>query len=392
MKVGLEVLLEDRYSEYSGARIGLITNPSGIDQQLRSAIDLIHHHPKLDLRVLFGPEHGVRGNIQAGVKVQDAVDEKTGLPMKSLYGENKRLQREMLEDVDLIIYDMQDVGARFYTLIYTLAYALEGVKAAGKKIVVLDRPNPIAFLGVDGNIIDEKFSSFVGGYGLPILHGMTVGELALYFNEEFGIHADLDVIQMEGWHREMCYDQTGLSWVYPSPNIPTLDTATLYPGTCLFEGTNLSEGRGTTKPFELIGAPWINAREWSQTLNQLNLPGVGFRPVYFTPVFSKHEGEQVEGVQVHIFDRNQVNPLQVGIEMLRTAFQMYPECEWFTFKEHYFIDKLAGGDTLRKVISDGRGTVKSVVSESELYVELKREWAEGLALFEQIREKYLLYR
>ncbi len=383
MKLGLEVLLEDGYPSLKGSRIGLITNPSGIDHQLRSTIDLIHNHPDLNLKVLFGPEHGVRGDIQAGVKVEDIIDEKTGLLMKSLYGENKHLTPEMIEDLDVIIYDMQDVGARFYTIIYTLAYAIEGVKAAGKKIIVLDRPNPISPLEVVGNIISEQFTSYVGGYGLPIIHGMTVGELAQYFNQYFAINADLEVIKMEGWKREMWYDEAQLPWIYPSPNMPTLETAILYPGTCFFEGTNLSEGRGTTKPFELIGAPWINARDWADELNSLGLAGVGFRPVYFSPSFSKHQGEQVEGVQVHVLDRDKINPLQVGIEMLNTAFK-YPKTDWLTFKEHYFIDKLAGGDRLRQVISKREDL-------TSLYSYFKSTWDQPLSTFLKIRDKYLLY-
>lgn len=384
MKVGLEVFLEDHYQSLKGARIGLITNPSGVDHNLRSTIERIFEHPELDLRILFGPEHGVRGDIQAGKKIEDILDQKTGLIMKSLYGENKRLKPEMIEDLDVIIYDLQGIGARFYTFIYTLAYALEGVAAAGKKIIVLDRPNPIAPLKPTGMIVEEKFSSFVGGYGLPIIHGMTVGELADYINQEYEVNVDLEVIPMEGWNRQMWYDETKLPWICPSPNIPTLETAIFFPGTCLFEGTNLSEGRGTTKPFEVIGAPWIDADEWADELNSLALPGVGFRPIYFRPSFSKHQDEQVAGVQVHLYDRHLINPLQVGIHMLASVFSNYAEADWFTFKEHYFIDKLAGTDYLRQVVMEKR-------PPRELYTELSTKWEKPLADFLEIREKYLLY-
>lgn len=392
MQLGLEVLLERGYSSLNGARIGLLTNPSGINQQLSSIIDLIYQHPELNLKKLFGPEHGIRGDRQAGEKVEDAVDEKTRLPMISLYGQLKRFNPEMLTDLDVIIYDMQDVGVRFYTVIYTLAYALEGVKAAGKKMIVLDRPNPIAPISIAGNIIDAEFSSFVGGYGLPIIHGMTVGELANYFNQEFAINAELEVVKMKGWNRELWYDQTPFPWVYPSPNMPTLDTAILYPGTGLFEGTNLSEGRGTTKPFELIGAPWIDAQEWSENLNQLKLPGVGFRPVYFTPSFSKYQKEKVQGVQVHILDREQVRPIQLGIEMLQSVFKLYPDhADWFTFKENYFMDKLVGGDYLRIELSKDAAESKRSLKINSLYDRLEKEWTEQLSKFSEIRDKYLLY-
>lgn len=384
MKVGLEVFLESHSQSLKGARIGLITNPSGIDRNLRSTIERIFESPELDLKILFGPEHGVRGDIQAGKKIGDARDQKTGLPMQSLYGESKRLSPEAIADLDVIIYDLQGVGARFYTILYTMAYALEGVQKAGKKIIVLDRPNPVAPLKPTGMIIEEKFNSFVGGYGLPIIHGMTVGEMANYFNQEFQINADLEVIPMQGWNRQMWYDETKRPWIYPSPNMPTLETAILFPGTCLFEGTNLSEGRGTTKPFELIGAPWINAEDWADELNNLALPGVGFRPVYFRPYFSKHQDEQVAGVQVHLYDRHLINPLQVGIHMLASVFSKYEEADWVTFKQHHFIDKLAGTDKLRQAVEEK-------MLPRDLYTHLATSWEKPLADFLQIREKYLLY-
>lgn len=380
MKTGLEVFLEKDYESYKGAKMGLITNPSGVDHRLRATIDLFASLPELDLRVLFGPEHGVRGNWQAGVTIEDERDNNTGLLVKSLYGTSKELDPKEIADLDVIFFDLQDVGVRYYTVIYTLAYALVGVKTAGKKLVVLDRPNPIAPLGVAGNIISEDYSSFVGGYGLPMINGMTVGELAGYFNHEFNIGADLDVIKMVGWDHNQWYEETGLPWVYPSPNMPTIETAILYPGTCLFEGTNLSEGRGTTRPFEIIGAPWISAGKWAEELNNQGLPGIAFRPVYFSPTFSKHEGEQLEGVQVHILNRNEVDAVQTGITMLISVFKYYPKSDWLKINDEFFIDKLAGGDYLRLGINQGKG-----------YGEIRNQWEEGLIRFKEIRDKYLLY-
>ena len=387
VRLGIESILESRPSLLSDDRLGLITNPSGVDSELRTTIDLLHDRDEFDLRKLFGPEHGIRGSEQAGVEVEDSIDEKTGLPVKSLYGEEKHLRPAMLDDIDTVVYDMQDIGCRFYTLIYTLAYALEGVAAADKRMVVLDRPNPIAPLSPAGNRVSEAHSSFVGNYRLPIVHGMTVGELADYFNEEFGIGADLDVVELDDWSRDVWYDATELPWVYPSPNMPTLRTATVYPGTCFFEGTTLSEGRGTTKPFELVGAPWIDAEEWSESLNGEPLPGVGFRPAYFTPMFSKHEREAIEGVQVHVLDREAFEPVRVGLTMLISAFNTYPECDWIEYDDGHFVDKLAGGPYLRKTIDEAAPSNGA----REIADGIIDRWDDELASFRDTRERYLRY-
>lgn len=350
--LGGEILLDRRIDLITDRRIGLITNPSGINSNAVPTIDLLFEHTEVDLDTLFAPEHGIRGRGQAGVDIQDGVDERTELPVKSLYGEDRRLRRHMIDDLDVIIYDMQDIGCRFYTLIYTLADALQGVADTTRRLIVLDRPNPIAPLGLSGNLVRGEFSSFVGGYGLPITHGMTVGELARYFNEAFDIGADLEVVELAGWSHDEWYDETDLPWVLPSPNMPTLDTATLYPGACLFEGTTLSEGRGTTKPFELIGAPWIDAEVWADSLNATDLPGVAFRPAYFVPMFSKHERDHSEGVQVHVLDRDRIDPVKIGLTMLMSAFNHAPQADWIEANGEFFIDQLAGGSVLRETIDD----------------------------------------
>jgi uncharacterized protein YbbC (DUF1343 family) len=385
--LGIENLLSRERETLSGERIGLITNPSGVNSDLTPTIDLMHETDGVDLRQLFGPEHGIRGNKQAGVKVEDSVDERTTLPVKSLYDDDHQLHPDMAENLDTIVYDLQDIGSRFYTLIYTLAYALQGVAEAGIRMTVLDRPNPIAPLPVRGNRIGNGSGSFVGDYGLPVVHGLTVGELSRYINQEYDIDANLDVVELSGWSRDMWYDETDLPWVHPSPNMPTLTTATIYPGTCLFEGTNLSEGRGTTKPFELIGAPWINAEEWCATLNDIDLPGVGFRPAYFTPTFSKHERKDIEGVHVHILDRNAIDPLAIGITMLTSAFATYPESDWLKMNGGYFIDKLAGGSYLRKTIDEtDEGT-----DPWRLFVRMRDNWEDDETAFLDAREQYTIY-
>ena len=386
VRLGIEALLDLHADALAGQRLGLITNPSGVDSDLRPTIDLLYGHDEFDLRKLFGPEHGIRGSAQAGVKVDDSTDEKTGLPVQSLYGEDKRLRPEMVEGLDAVVYDIQDVGCRFYTIIYTLAYALEGAAEADTSIYVLDRPNPIAPLDPAGNRIPDTAASFVGNYRLPIVHGMTVGELARYFNGEFDIGADLEVVAMDGWQRDVWYNETDLPWVYPSPNMPTLRTATNYPGTCFFEGTTLSEGRGTTRPFELVGAPWINADEWAEILEGEDLPGVGFRPAYFTPMFSKHEREDIEGVQIHVLDREAVDPVMVGLTMLISAFAEYPDCDWVEYDGGYFVDKLAGGSYLRKTIDE----LDAANGASDVAAGIVDRWEDDRASFLDAREESLL--
>ncbi|GAA0238042.1 DUF1343 domain-containing protein [Halobacterium noricense] len=387
MRLGVETLVRERTAFLDGDRLGLITNPSGTDSELRSTIDLLYEHESFDLRKLFSPEHGIRGNAEAGEEVGDTVDEKTGLPVTSLYGDNRKLQPEMIDDIDTVLFDIQDVGARFYTYIYTLAYAMETIGGTDKRIVVLDRPNPIAPLEPTGSRIDEENASFIGDYRLPIVHGMTVGELAQYFNNEFEMGADLEVVPMRGWRRNSWHDQTGLPWVPPSPNMPTLETATIYPGMVYFEATTLSEGRGTTKPFEFIGAPWIDAQEWASSLNELNLPGVRFRPIWFTPTFDDHEGDTAAGVQIHVRDRNTVQPVRVGLAMLISAFLSYPESDWLTWGDTYAIDSRANGSQLRKTIEDADPDTDPLA----LADRIRSEWSDDLDEFRRIRRQYLLY-
>ena len=379
---GVDVLLEDPSSFIGDARVGLITNPTGVTLGLYSTLDAFHEHPGIDLAIVFGPEHGARGDAQDALPVESRVDEATGIPVYSLYGEVRKPSAEMLEGVELMVFDIQDVGARFYTYASTLTHALEAAEEHGKGVVVLDRPNPINGVAVEGNIPEQGFESFVGLHRVPIRHGLTIGELALLANQ--GIGAELRVVPMEGWGRGMWFDETGLPWVQPSPNIPTLETATVYPGTCFFEGVNVSEGRGTTRPFEYIGAPWIDARGWASALNVLGLDGAVFRPCHFSPTFDKYRGEVCGGVQLHVTDWDTFKPVETGLHMLATCIDLWPEeCQWRTTaeSERPHFDLLAGTDKIRNALTEG-------ISVDDITV----GWKGDLASFMERREDFLLYR
>ncbi len=382
VRYGLDRLLAEGYPPLEDKRIGLITNNTGVDKQLRSNIDLLHQHPGYQLAALYGPEHGVRGNAAAGEHVESYNDTRTGLRVFSLYGKSQRPTPTMLDGVDALVFDILDCGCRYYTFPYTMAYTMQAAAEHGIPYIVLDRPNPATGTRIEGNILKPGFESFVGLYPIPMRHGLTIGELALLFNAEFGIDCDLHVVRMDGWQREMWWEQTGSPWVMPSPNAPTPEFAIVYPGTCLFEGTNLSEGRGTTRPFQLIGAPWIVGEDWASTLNDLALPGVIFRPAWFTPTFSKHQGQLCGGVELHVVDREQFEPVRVALEMLATARKHYPsDFSWQqSMNGRYFFDSLAGTDQLRHDLEHGISAAEIVVG-----------WQDELTAFQEVRHKYLLY-
>lgn len=380
VKCGIDRIKEDS-NILKGLRLGLITNYTGVDRELKSTIDILNELG--ELVCMFSPEHGIRGDVQAGGEVPDYIDEKTGVKVYSLYGDKKKPTEDMLRDVDALVFDIQDVGARFYTYLYTMSYSMEAAKEFDKKIIVLDRPNPLGGLKTEGAILDTKFSSFVGMYSVPTRYGLTIGEVARLFNSEFDIGCDLEVVELEGWKRDMYFEDTGLDFIAPSPNIPTMDTALVYIGTCLFEGTNVSEGRGTTQPFQTIGAPWIDAEKLACDLNDMGLKGVKFRPHYFTPTFSKYEGELCRGVQVHVRDRETIEPYKVGVAIVDNLARNYEEFEFLPpYNEggRQFFDLLAGTDKLRESILDG--TVDKFLEGLDA----------GLKAFEQIREKYIIYR
>ncbi len=382
---GLDLLCQEGHPWLVGKRVGLVTNPTGVTRDLESGVDILHRRSDCRLVALYGPEHGLRGDAQAGVPVESGVDPRTGVPVYSLYGSTRHFSAEMLDGVELLIVDLQDGGVRFYTYLYTMAYAMQAAAEHGLPILVLDRPTPLGGGIVEGPLLDPAYASFVGLYPIPIRPGLTIGELARLFNQEYGIGAELEVVRCRDWQRAHWFDQTGLFWVMPSPNLPTLDSLTLYPGTCLIEGANLSEGRGTTRPFELIGAPWVEPYALAETLNRLDLAGVRFRPAYFTPTFSKHQGQVCGGVQLHITDRHSLRPVTVAVHLLQTIQQRYrDEFDWRPPWEADGvrpIDRLSGSDQLRSRIDAG-------VPAAEIVA----EWQPEIGAFAAVRERYLLYR
>jgi uncharacterized protein YbbC (DUF1343 family) len=403
VKPGVEVFLEKHLDLVKGKKVGLITNPTGTDGLFRSTIDLFLANPAIRLVALYGPEHGVRGNAQAGEHVPFAMDEKYNLPMFSLYGQSfkpdpgmlknidaymrsfdtketgKVPEAAMVEGIDVMIFDIQDVGTRVYTYVATMAYAMQAAAENGVEFIVLDRPNPINGVDIEGPVLEyPEFSSFIGLFPIPERHGMTAGELARLFNDKFlARKARLTVIPMEGWKREMWFDETGLPWIIPSPNMPTLETATVYPGLVGLEGTNLSEGRGTTKPFELFGAPWVDGYELAKALNGLGLSGVRFREAWFTPSFSKFQGQLCGGCQVHVTDRDAFRPFTAALHIIKTVREAYPGK--FEFHPDYF-DKVMGTASIRAALEAGTG-VPAILENIR----------PGLEAFADLRKAYLIY-
>lgn len=387
VRTGLEILLQRRPSRLKSARVGLIANPTSVDSRLRHAADLFFERKDFRLTALLGPEHGTRGEAQDQIEVADARDEATGVAVYSLYGSSRVPTPEMTRDIDMLVFDLQDVGSRYYTYIYTMAHVMEACARDNKRMLVLDRPNPITGTAVEGNVLQNGYRSFVGLYPLAVRHGMTAGELALMMNEEFGIGCKLEIIAMRGWKRSMWFDQTGLPWVIPSPNMPTLETATVYPGGCLIEGTHLSEGRGTTRPFELAGAPYVRPDDLVKELQRDHLPAVRFRPLYFQPTFNKWAGQRCGGVQVHVVDRNRFKPFLTYIAIIRSVYRLYPDrFEWRSPPYEYEheklpIDILCGTSRIREQIEAGKSLG-----------EMEKAWQGDLARFRKLRQKYLLYR
>jgi uncharacterized protein YbbC (DUF1343 family) len=384
--LGLERLLEDA-SVLAGARVGLICNQASVNHDLHHAADLLHGHTDIQLKALFGPQHGIRGDVQDNmIETAHGVDRETGLPVYSLYSETREPTESMLKDIDVFVFDMQDVGCRIYTFAYTMANCMRAAKRFGKKVVVCDRPNPINGATVNGNVLEEEQVSFVGQFPIPTRHGMTVAELAQLFNKHFGLDCELEVLTMNGWSRESWMDETDAPWVIPSPNMPTLDSATVFPGAVHFEGTQISEGRGTTRPFELIGAPYIVPEEYADALNSLKLPGVFFRACVFQPTFQKHAGVGCGGVQVHVTNRDEFEPVVTGVAMVKVAHDLYRDN--FRWKEppyEYVFDRnpfdvIAGTERTRRAIEQG-SSLQSIVDD----------WQPGLKAFKKIRESYLLY-
>ncbi|MGP3925645.1 exo-beta-N-acetylmuramidase NamZ family protein [Streptomyces sp. 8N616] len=384
LRTGFDRLAATGYRLLDEQRVGVVTNPTGITADVRHIVDVMHADDRVNLTAVFGPEHGFRGTAQAGGSEGRYDDPATGLPVFDTYQKSGRELAGIFTEsgVDTVVFDIQDVGARFYTYIWTLYDCMVAAVLAGKRIVVLDRPNPVTGLKAYGPVLDKAYATFVGREPIAQAHGMTVAELARLFNAEFvpeaaGKGVELETVEMSGWRRGDFYDATGLPWVPPSPNMPTPDTALVYSGTCLFEATNLSEGRGTTRPFELLGAEGID-RRWAEAANALGLPGVRFREAYFAPTFSKFQGKTIGGVQLHVHDREAYDPVRTGIGLLVTAKRVWSGFAW---RQDNWIDKLTGSSAVRTMIDAGADTD-----------EVTGAWQERLEAFRSVRRKYLRYR
>jgi uncharacterized protein YbbC (DUF1343 family) len=386
-RTGLDELAATRFAALQGLRVGAIVNPTSVDAGLRHAADLLHAAPGVTLAALFGPEHGIRGDVQYLEEVGGAVDPRTGVPEHSLYGKDFASltpRDEHLAGLDALLFDVQDVGSRYYTYLATMGLAMRAAAKRKLRFVVLDRPNPIGGAAVEGGIVHSGYESFVGLWPIAARHGLTAGELARFVNEE--IRCDLHVVELRGWKREMLFEETRLPWVLPSPNMPTVDTALLYPGMCLLEGTNLSEGRGTTRPFELFGTPWLDAQHLADALATENIPGVRFRPCSFTPTWDKHKGARCHGVQIHLADRRAVEAVRLGVACIVHARAQDParfrwRTEKYEFVEHLpAIDLLAGSNAFRTGVEAGKGVA-----------ELCAPWDGECDAFARRRAAFLLY-
>ncbi|MDQ2787110.1 MAG: DUF1343 domain-containing protein [Chloroflexota bacterium] len=387
MRLGLDVLLDDPPAILGDARVGLICHPASVDHRYRHAADLFHAHPDIHLTTLFGPQHGIGGQTQDDmIEWEGFTDARTGLPVYSLYGAHRKPTAAMLTETDLLVVDLQDVGTRIYTFMYTMALAMEAAREAGKRVVVLDRPNPINGMQMGGNRLEAGHESFVGMYPLPTRHGMTIGEIATMFNEEFGIGCDLTVVPMDGWRRALWHDETGAPWVFPSPNMPTLDSATVFPGAVHIEGTTLSEGRGTTRPFELIGAPHVDPHGLAAALARDELPGVIFRACFFEPTFQKHAREICGGVQLHITDRDRFPAVLAGIAVLRAIIQQDPSVPIWKEPPYEYVH-----DRLPFDVIAGTQTLREQLIEQIPLADIAADWEPGLAAFAEQRRPYLRY-
>ncbi|MCU1288398.1 MAG: yzbB [Acidobacteria bacterium] len=387
VKLGLEKILNEEVDLLKNKRIGLICNQATVDQRYRHAADLFFEHPEINLVSLLGPQHGVRGDVQDNmIETAHARDERTGLPIFSLYSETRQPTEEMMSGIDALVFDLQDVGCRVYTFIYTMANAMRACAKAGKEFIVLDRPNPINGEDVEGGALEKGHESFVGQFPIPMRHGLTIGELARLFNSEYGINCDLKVVSMDGWERRLFLDETDAPWVMPSPNMPTVDTAVVFPATVYFEGTQVSEGRGTTRPFEIVGAPYVDARELRDALAKLNLPGVIFRDINFLPTFQKHQGEPCGGVFLHVTDRKTFKPVITGIALIKTLFDLYgEEFKWKATAYEYVYDRnpfdvICGTTKTREQIETG------VSLEN-----IELSWNDDVKSFRELSGKYYLY-
>jgi len=389
VQTGLDIFEENWPAQLKSLRVGLLVHPASVNQQFDHAAQLFSRSGNFKLSALFGPQHGIRGETQDNmVEWEGFIDKQTGLPVFSLYGSTRKPDPAMLKNIDAVAIEVQDVGSRYYTFIWTMELCMQACMEMGISVVVLDRPNPIGGHITEGNVLDGAYASFVGNRPLPIRHGMTIGEIGSYLRNEFYPSLDFHVIPLRGWKRNMWSDKTGLPWVLPSPNMPTLDTATVYPGMCLLEGTTLSEGRGTTRPFEIFGAPFIDPDILITHLNRYDLPGITFRPMYFLPTFQKHAGTLCGGAQIHVINREKFKSYKTGVAVIKSIHDLYPD--QFSWKQPPYeyetgkmpVDILAGTDRLRKDIENGEDIER-----------MEEQWQEECSRFDKnCRKRYLLYK
>lgn len=385
--IGLEVLLDTWTAALQGKRLGLLTNQASVNRRLVHNRLLLQQKFGAGLTTLFSPQHGFYSEKQDNMIESDhSVDDDTGLPVFSLYGKLRKPSREMLSEIDVLLIDLLDVGTRVYTFIYTMAYCMEAAAEYGKKIIVLDRPNPIGGNMVEGNLLEPECRSFVGLYEIPMRHGLTIGELALFLNAEYKLGVDLEVVPMQGWRRDMSFRDTGFPWIFPSPNMPSPETAQVYPGQVIWEGTNISEGRGTTLPFEVFGAPFFEHQEILDHLKNTDLPGCYLRPLVFQPTSGKWATEVCTGFQMHVTDSAAFMPYRTSLALLQAVRQLYPED--FQYKEPPYeyeyirlpMDCILGSEEVRKQLE-----------QNVPVQEIERGWQRGLEQFKAQRQQYFLY-
>jgi uncharacterized protein YbbC (DUF1343 family) len=388
VSLGIDRLLTLDRKLVAGKRVGVVCNPASVDGQFEHTVDRLRRDPDVQLAAIFGPQHGFRSDVQDNmIETPHARDARREVPVYSLYSDTREPTEAMLRDIDVLVVDLQDVGTRVYTYVYTMANCMRAAARFGVNVVVCDRPNPIGGEDVEGHLLHPAYASFVGQFPIPLRHGLTIGEMARLFNDEFRVGAAVDVVRLDGWARSMYFDETGLPWILPSPNLPTLDSVIVYPGAVLFEGTKLSEGRGTTRPFELIGAPWIEGERLADAMNARGLPGAHFRPAYFEPTFQKHAKQTCGGCQIHVLDRRSFRPVRTAVELIAEFRRQEPAR--FAWREPPYeyehekqpIDILYGSDQLRTAF-DGAMDAEALVAG----------WKRDEEAFRRTREKYLLYR
>lgn len=377
VKTGIDKFINSA-KELNGKRVALLTNSTGISSDLKTDLDILIEN-NVNIFKLFGPEHGIWGAAADGMGVENETESRYKIPIYSLYGDNLKPTDEMLDGIDVIIYDIQDVGLRFYTYIYTFAYMMEACGKRGIKVMVLDRPNPLS-AKIEGPIIKKSLESFVGGYGLPLRYGFTVGELATYYNDFFKMNVDLEVIRMNVWNGSMYYDETGLFWNTPSPNLPSLEHTILYEGFCLLEGVNVSIGRGTVHPFKYMGAPWIDDRIYNE-LKKFPHPGIEFRKRFFAPLTSKYKGEMCKGLEFFVKDKYEIRPIELTLNLVIALKKLYPnDFKWEISNGQYHFDLLIGDERYRKSLDEGQSGE-----------ELSELWHEEVEKFKRIASKYFIY-